>query len=80
MTPKVALHRGPEALNRADLDVLGDGVDVISIAPVCHTGAPVFVGYSAHEGALALVCAVCRKLVTKVQVADTGPQSSEEIH
>ncbi len=80
MTPKIAMHRGPEPMTRANLDLLGDGIDVISVAPVCHTGAPVFVVYSPEEGALALVCAVCRKLVAKVQVADTGPQPSEGIH
>lgn len=80
MSSKIARHDGPEPMTRLNLDQLGGGIDVISIAPVCHTGAPVFVVYSPIDGALALVCAACRKLVAKVQVADTGPQMSEEIH
>jgi hypothetical protein len=78
-SPKIARYDGPEPMTRANLDVLGGG-DVISIVPVCHTGAPVFVVYESDGGALALVCAVCRKLVTKIKVADTGPHSNGELH
>jgi hypothetical protein len=66
-------------MTRQNLDSWGDG-GIISIAPVCHTGAPVFVAYSNVEGALALVCSVCGKLVAKIQVADTGPHTSMVVH
>jgi len=71
-------HHGPEAMTRANLDLLGD--DVISIFPVCHMGAPVFVAYLTEEGTLALTCAVCRKLVAKVMVANAGSQFSRGVH
>lgn len=73
-------QQGPEPMTRANLDALGNEGEVITISPVCHTGAPVFVAYEPDQGALALFCPVCRKLVAKVRVADTGAPLCEGVH
>ena len=75
------MNDGPEPMSREVLDQLGHGGDnMVSIFPVCHTGAPVFVVYSIEEGCLALVCAVCRQIICKVQVATTTGPCNEEMH
>lgn len=69
-------------MTRENFDALGQasGGELVAISPVCHTGLPVFVAYSINEGCLVLICAACRKLVAKVQVATTTGPCSEEVH
>lgn len=70
------------ALTRADLDVMarcsdpncprGDGDHPVVLNPGCHPKAPMIVSYQRGQPTLVLECAVCRKLVAAIEVAE-GP-------
>lgn len=72
---------GPEPMTCENLNLLGGPGELVTLHSLCHKGAPLLISYAVDEQCLVLICAICRRLSAKIQVAECIPAIiSEEVH